>query len=55
MTILTCSLDLTCHILSGEIKFEEFVERVISFYETNPTANVLWDLRDATCVTMKTV
>jgi hypothetical protein len=47
MALITCSGQLTCHLVSGETSFEEIVKAIVGFYEEGPTENVLWDLRDA--------
>lgn len=40
--------DLTVFTVEGELRFEEQIEVLRTFYEGDPTANVLWDFRNIT-------
>ena len=48
MARISCSKQLTIHIVTGELLFDGAVEAVKEFYEVKPTLDVLWDLRDGT-------
>ena len=42
-TIVDKKKDLTIHKCSGSLTDEEFKEAIQSFYDGNPTMNVIWD------------
>jgi hypothetical protein len=48
MARISCSKQLTIHIVTGELLFDGVVEAVKEFYEVKPTPDVLWDLREGT-------
>jgi hypothetical protein len=48
MARISCSKQLTIHIVQGKFHFDEAVEAVKEFYEVKPTTDVLWDLREGT-------
>ncbi|MBW1860322.1 MAG: hypothetical protein JRI70_09700 [Deltaproteobacteria bacterium] len=48
MARISCSKQLTIHIVEGELLFDDAMEAVKEFYEVKPTKDVLWDLREGT-------
>jgi hypothetical protein len=39
---------ITTHTVKGETSFDEMMATIRAFYSGNPTANVIWDLREGT-------
>lgn len=54
-TIVDKKKDLTIHKCSGSLTDEEFKEAIQSFYDGNPTMNVIWDFSKASLADTPTI
>ncbi|HUT65976.1 MAG TPA: hypothetical protein VMZ05_07485 [Spirochaetota bacterium] len=54
-TIVDKKKDLTIHKCSGSLTDEKFKEAIQSFYDGNPTMNVIWDFSKASLADTPTI